>query len=41
MDFHGIPPWNSMDFHETCSAPISMTRAVPWNSIELGVRKFR
>ena len=44
-EFHGIP-WNlecanfadtrsSMEFHGTNSAPISMTRAVPWNSMEL------
>ena len=49
--FHGIP-WNlecanfadtrsSMEFHGTNSAPISMTRAVPWNSMELWVRQFR
>ena len=49
--FHGIP-WNfrcanfddtssSMEFHGTWRAPISMTRAVPWNSMELGVRQFR
>ena len=49
--FQGIP-WNfkcanftdtsiSMEFHGTWSAPISMTRAVPWNSMELGVRQFR
>ena len=49
--FHGIP-WNlgcanfadtssSMEFHGTWSALISMTRAVPWNSMELGVRQFR
>ena len=31
MEFHGI----------TTSAPISLTRAVPWNSMELGVRQFR
>ena len=48
--FHGIP-WNlecanfadtrsSMEFHGTSSAPISMTRAVPWNSMELWVRQF-
>ena len=51
MEFHGIP-WNfgcanfadtksSMEFHGTSSAPISMTRAVPWNSMELWVRQFR
>ena len=51
MEFHGIP-WNfesanftetssSMEFHGTWSAPISMTRAVPWNSMELQVRQFR
>ena len=49
--FHGIP-WNlecanfadtssSMEFHGTWNAPISLTRAVPWNSMELGVRQFR
>ena len=43
--FHGIP-WNfkcanfddmssSMEFHGMSSAPISLTRAVPWNSMEL------
>ena len=43
--FHGIP-WNlecanfadtsgSMEFHGTWSAPISLTRAVLWNSMEL------
>ena len=49
--FHGIP-WNlkcpnfddtrsSMEFHGTWSAPISLTREIPWNSMELGVRQFR
>ena len=49
--FHGIP-WNlecdnfadasrSMEFHGTSSAPISLTRAVPWNSMELQVHQFR
>ena len=49
--FHGIP-WNlgcanfadtssSMEFHGTWSAPITMTRAVPWNSMELGGHQFR
>ena len=49
--FHGIP-WNlecanfadrssSMEFHGTWNAPISMTGAVPWNSVELGMRQFR
>ena len=49
--FHGIP-WNfkcanfddrssSMEFHGTRSAPISMTRAVPRNSMELKLRQFR
>ena len=49
--FHGIP-WNlecanfadrssSMEFHGTCNKPISMTRTVPWNSMELGVNQFR
>ena len=49
--FHKIP-WNlecanfadtssSMEFHGTRSAPISMTRAVPRNSMELWVRQFR
>ena len=48
--FHGIP-WNfgcanfddsssSKEFHGTCSAPISLTRQVPWNSMELAVRQF-
>ena len=51
MEFHGIP-WNLecanfadtssfMEFHGTRSAPISLTRAVPWNSMELRVRQFR
>ena len=51
MEFHGIP-WNfectifddtssSREFHGTRSAPISLTRAVPWNSMELEVRQFR
>ena len=50
-EFPGIP-WNleyanfndtssSMEFHGSMSAPISMTWAVPWNSMELGVRQFR
>ena len=45
MEFDGIP-WNfkcanfndlssSMEFHGTRSAPISLTQAVPWNSMEL------
>ena len=49
--FHGIP-WNldcanfvdmssSMELHGAWSAPISLTRAVPWNSMELGGRQFR
>ena len=49
--FHGIP-WNfectnfddtssSMEFHGTRSKPISLTQAVPWNSMELWVRQFR
>ena len=49
--FHGIP-WNlecanfadtrsSMEFHETWSAPISLTREIPWNSMELRKRQFR
>ena len=48
---HGTP-WNlecanfadtssSMEFHGTWSAPISMARAVSWNSMELVVRQFR
>ena len=51
VEFHGIQ-WNlecanfadtrsAMEFHGTSSAPISMTRAVPWHSMELGVRQFR
>ena len=51
MEFHGIP-WNlecanfadtssSMEFHGTWNAPISLTRAVPWNSMELRMRQFR
>ena len=49
--FHGIP-WklecanfddtsSSMEYHGTRSAPISLTWAVPWNSMELGMRQFR
>ena len=49
--FHGIP-WNlecanfadrssSMEFHGTWNTPISMTRQVPWNSMELRVHQFR
>ena len=51
MEFHGIPrnlecanfadTRSSMEFHGTWSAPISLTREVPWNSMELGVRQFR
>ena len=51
MDFHGIQ-WNlkcanfaetriSMELHGNSSAPISLTRAVPWNSMELGVHQLR
>ena len=47
MEFHGIP-WtlecanfadrsSFMEFHGTWNKPISMTRTVPWNSMELGV----
>ena len=50
MEFHGIP-WNcecanftdtssSMEFHGTGNAPITLTRAAPWNSMELRVRQF-
>ena len=48
--FHGIPCYlecanfadrsSSMEFHGTWNAPISMTRAVPWNSVKLGMRQF-
>ena len=49
--FHGIP-WHlectnfhdtssSMEFHGTSIGPISLTRAVPWNSMQLWVRQFR
>ena len=31
----------SMEFHETWSAPILMTREIPWNSMQLGVRQYR
>ena len=51
MEFHGIPnnlecanitdTSSSMEFHGTWNAPISMTRAVPWNSVGLGMRQFR
>ena len=30
-----------MEFHGTWSVPISLTGAVPWNSMELGMRQFR
>ena len=50
MEFHGIP-WNleyanfndtksSMEFHGTRIGPISLTQAVPWNSMELRMRQF-
>ena len=49
--FHGIP-WNlecasfattssSMEFHGTWSAPIKLTRAVPWNSMYIRMRQLR
>ena len=49
--FYGIP-WNlkcanfadmrsSLEFHGTLGAPISLTRTIPWNSMELRVRQFR
>ena len=48
MEFHGTKECanfadtrSSMEFHGTSSAPTSMTRAVPWNSMEPGVRQFR
>ena len=47
MEFHGVflgnlkVPWNSMEFHGTWGAPISLTRTVLWNSMELRVRQFR
>ena len=51
QQFHGIS-WNlecaniddtsnTMEFHGTRSAPISMTQADPWNFMELWVRQFR
>ena len=51
QQFHGIP-WNfectnfddtssSMEFHGTWSAPISLTEAVPWNSMELIISQFQ
>ena len=51
MEFHGIP-WNlecanfadtrsSREFHWSCGAPIPLTRAVPWNSMEFRMRQFR
>ena len=49
QQLHGIP-WNmecanfdetSMECHGTSSAPISLTRAAPWNSVELRLRQFR
>ena len=53
IEFHGTDTSSSMEFHRTwrasisltravlSGAPISMTRAVPWNSMELRVRQFR
>ena len=49
--FHDIP-WNlecaifadrssCMEFRGTQNAPISITRAIAWNSMEFGVRQFR
>ena len=32
---------SSMEFHGTVGAPISLTRAIPWNSMELRMRQFR
>ena len=34
MEFRGTDTSSYMEFHGTWSAPISMTRAVPWNSKE-------
>ena len=50
QQFRGVP-WDlecanfddtssPMEFHGTWSAPISLTREVPWNSMELGVRQI-
>ena len=41
MEFLGTDTSSSMEFHGTRSAPISMTRVVPWNSMELQVHQFR
>ena len=41
MEFHGTDTSSSMEFHGTRIAPISLTRAVPWNSIDLVLRQFR
>ena len=41
IEFHGTATSSSMEFHGTCSALISLTRAVPWNSMELGIRQFQ
>ena len=41
MEFHGTDTSSSMEFIGTWSAPISMTRAVPWNSMDIGVRQFQ
>ena len=51
MEFHRISwnlgcatfdyPSSSMEFHATWSASIYLIRAVPWNSMELGLRQFR
>ena len=38
--FHGILSKFKTTFG-TLSAPISLTRVIPWNSMELGVRQFR
>ena len=35
-----VDPSSSMEFHGIWNVPISLTREVPWNSIELEVRQF-
>ena len=51
VEFHGIPcnlecdnfndMSSSMQFHKTWGASISLTRPVPWYSMELALRQFR
>ena len=41
MKFYGTDTSSSMEFLGTWNAPISMTRAVPWNSMEIVMRQFQ